>query len=89
VLPVDFAEEGCLQRIRYKLENLYPAQKEFAVCQLLNDVSSLSVHVGVMVNPALTGCLLLLSLQDGAYMNKLFKIFDSMEAKRDIEGLNM
>jgi hypothetical protein len=39
VLPVDFAEEGCLQRIRYKLENLYPAQKEFAVCQLLNDVS--------------------------------------------------
>jgi hypothetical protein len=28
-------------------------------------------------------------LQDGAYMNKLFKIFDSMESKRDIEGLNM
>lgn len=39
VLPVDFDEgEALLPRIRYKLENLYPAQREFAVCQLLNDV---------------------------------------------------
>ena len=39
VLPVDFAEENFLQRVRYKLENLYPAQRDFAVCQLLNHVS--------------------------------------------------
>jgi hypothetical protein len=42
VLPVDFAEEeALLPRIRYKLETLYPAQREFAVCQLLSDVSAL------------------------------------------------
>lgn len=35
-------EEGCLARLRYKLENLYPAQREFAVGQLLSEVRTTS-----------------------------------------------
>jgi len=63
VLPVDFSEDGCLQRIRYRLENLYPAQREFAVCQLLHE--------------------------DGAYLDKLFNLFDVLETREDIENLNI
>ena len=39
VLPTDCDEENSLARIRYKLETLYPAQREFAISQLLDNVS--------------------------------------------------
>ena len=38
VLPTDCDEENSLQRIRYKLENLYPTQKDYAITQLLDKV---------------------------------------------------
>lgn len=42
VLPTDCEEESSLARIRYKLETLYPAQREFAISQLLDHVSTMS-----------------------------------------------
>jgi hypothetical protein len=43
VLPMDCEEENSLQRIRYKLETLYPAQKDYVITQLLDNVSSCCV----------------------------------------------
>eukprot|EP01032_Pedospumella_encystans_P018134 gene18134-20651_t len=62
VLPAE-CDEDSLQRIRYKLETLYPAQKEFAVTQLLH--------------------------HDGAYISKLFSVFNKLEAKNNIVSLKI
>lgn len=92
VLPVDFDEgEALLPRIRYKLENLYPAQREFAVCQLLNDVS-LHFTCVASLQPCTVpemGTLRSVCVQNGAYMKKLFRMFDKLEARRDTESLRM
>lgn len=48
VLPSDIYEEDSLHRIRYKLENLYPAQRDFVVAQLMDKVSK-SIEINVIV----------------------------------------